>query len=185
METSSLKKNRPHLESVLGPLSPENDSEIRSILGEIDEILLEIAHRFGRDNAGWDDTGLELTWTASGQTSINSYVSACSQQGAFVDFCVELRPSWFLGERSSELTWQVEFSVSADCGHTVDHSHMHTVQEVTVSAESAVDAAIKLKTAAFELKEYAIGFPLEHWLKLASDPDAEAAENNTRTTSDI
>lgn len=183
METSSLQKNRPHLESVLGPLSPEGDSEIRSILREIDEVLLEIAHHFGRDKAGWDGTGLELTWTASGQTSISSYVSACSQQGAFVDFGVELLPSWFLGDRSSALTWKIESSVSADCAHTVDHSHMHTVHEVTISAGSATDAAVKLRTAVFELKELAIGFPLEHWLKLASDTDGAAAESPPETIS--
>jgi hypothetical protein len=59
MQTSSLRKNRPHLESVLGPLSVEDDSRVRGLLDEVDGVLLELARHFGQDRAGWEGTGLE------------------------------------------------------------------------------------------------------------------------------
>jgi hypothetical protein len=169
METSSLQKNQPHLESVLGPLSAEDDSKIRRILSEVDTVLLEIASHFGRDRAGWEGTGLELSLVQSGQVAISSNVSSSTPKGDCVDFCLELRPSWYFGERSSVLTWDIEFSIEADCRHSVDHSHMHTVNEVSVRVESAIDAAQKLQAAGLELKRLASEFSLEHWLEMASD----------------
>jgi len=117
MEVSSLQKNRPHLESVLGPLSPEDNFEIRKILDEVDNVLLEIAAYFGHDRAGWEGTGLELTWIQSGQAAISSSVGASNLAGESVDFRIELRPSWYFGEKLSKLGFDVELSVSADCRH--------------------------------------------------------------------
>ena len=168
METSSLQKNQPHLESVFGPLSVEDNSEIRTILSEVDKVLVQIAHHFGHDRAGWEGTGLELTWNQSGQIAISSNVGSSNQKGECVDFCVELRPSWYFGERSPLLTWDVEASVEADCRHSADHGHMHTVNEISVRIESPIDAALKLLTAARELQKLA-EISLEHWLELASD----------------
>ena len=177
METSSLQKNRPHLEGVFGPLSASIDSRIREILSEVDEILLEIAHHFGRERAGWEGSGLELSWMESGQLAISSYVGTCTQKGGCIDFCLELRPSWYFGERSSVLTWDVESTVEADCQHTVDHAHMHTVHEVSVRVESAIEAALALCSAARELQRLASEVPLEHWLELSSDAESPTAAN--------
>jgi len=67
METSSLKNNQPHLESVFGPLSEEDDSRIRTILEEVDAILLEIAHhsRPGRMGKHWAGTKMDAIWADS------------------------------------------------------------------------------------------------------------------------
>ncbi len=88
METSSLQKNRPHLEAVLGPLSSEDDAKIRAIFDDVDAVLLGIARHFNRDRAGWEGTGLELTSMASGQVAISSHVGACVDDGKCVDFCL-------------------------------------------------------------------------------------------------
>lgn len=40
METSSLRKNRPHLEAVLGPLSAADDASVRAVFDEVDGVLL-------------------------------------------------------------------------------------------------------------------------------------------------
>ena len=175
MESSSLQKCQPHLEAVLGPLSAEDDSKIRLILSEVDGILLEIARHFGRDRAGWEGTGLELTWMQSGQMAISSNVGACTPKGECIDFGIELRPSWYLGERSSVLKWDVESTVAADCRHAEDHSHMHTVHKVVVRTESVIDAVTELLNAARELRRLAMEFPIEHWLELSSDPESPTA----------
>jgi hypothetical protein len=130
METSSLQKNRPHLEAVLGPLSSEDDAKIRGIFAEADMLLLEISHHFHHDRAGWEGTGLELAWAASGQVSISSNVSARVEDGKCVDFCVELRPSWYYGDRSPSLMWEVETEIYADCQHAVDHGSMDLVHRI-------------------------------------------------------
>lgn len=167
METSSLQKNQPHLESVFGALSEENDSHIRSLLSEVDGVLLDIAKHFGRNGAGWEGTGLDLKWYPSGQISIGSYVSAVTGSSC-VDFGVEVSPSWCFGEKASKLTWDIEISVSADCSHTIDHGGMDVVHEVTIRVETAIDAAIAMRSAVNDLQRLAKDFPLEHWLELAS-----------------
>lgn len=141
MKSASLKKYRPHLEGVLGALSIDDDVKIRAILDEVDEILLGIARHFGHERAGWEGTGLELTWMESGQMAISCYVGTCTQKGGCIDFCLELLPSWYFGDQSSTLSWVVELSVAAACSHAVDHSHMHTVHEVSVRSNSAIDAS--------------------------------------------
>lgn len=176
METSSLQNNQPHLESVFGPLSADDDSKLRSIFRDVDQILLEIARHYGREEAGSDGTGLELTWMHSGQVAISSHVGSCTPKGGCVDFMLELRPSWYFGERSSLPTWDVEFSVTADCGHAEDHSYMRTVHEAVVRKESVIAAATEQFNAAQELRRLAKEFPLEHWLKLASDFEAPATK---------
>src|SRR5262245_25837902 len=117
MKTSSLQKNRPHLEAVLGPLSSDDDAKIRGIFAEVDVVLLEIANHFHRDRTGWEGTGLELTWAESGQVSISSHVGASIERAKCVDFLVELRPSWYFGQRSPTLTLEVDTEIYADCQH--------------------------------------------------------------------
>jgi len=168
METSSLQKNRPHLESVFGALSDDDHSYIRSLLSEVDVILLQMARYFGRDSAGWEGTGLDLSWMASGQVHIGSYVSA-STGSSCVDFGIELRPTWCFGEKSSSLAWDIETTVSADCSHSNDHGGMDVVHETTVRVELAIDAVIAMRSAVDDLQRIAKGYPLEHWLELASD----------------
>jgi len=169
METSSLRNNRPHLEAVLGPLSADDDANIRAIFDEVDGILLDIARHFHRDTAGWKGTGLELTWMASGQVEISSHVSACIVDGKeCVDLCITLQPSWYFGERSSTLTWAIETEIVASCRHVIQHT-MKTVYETFFRATSALAAAAALRTAVQDLQLQATNFPVEHWLELASD----------------
>jgi hypothetical protein len=169
METSSLRKNRPHLEAVLGPLSCEDDAQIRASLDDVDAVLIDIAKYFHRDRAGWERTGLELTFMASGQVAISSHVGACTGGGNCVDFCIELQPSWYFGERSSTLTWEVTTEIYADCQDPVDHAAMDSVYETSTRVSTAVDTTVALLAAARELQRLATAHPLEHWLKLASD----------------
>jgi hypothetical protein len=158
---------------VLGPLSAQDDASVRAIFDEVDGVLLEIARHFDRDGAGWERTGLELTWAASGQIAISSHVGACTDGTKCVDFCIELRPSWYFGERSSTLTWEIAAEIYADCQHAVDHRSMETVHEASARAITALEAAAALRTAARELLRHAMDFPLEYWLQLAADRDAD------------
>ena len=174
METSSLQNNRPHLEAVLGPLSSEDDAQIREIFAEVDMLLLEIAHHFHHDRAGWEGTGLELTWAASGQVSISSNVGARVEDGKCVDFCVELRPSWYYGDRSPTLSWDVETEIYADCQKAVVHPSMDLIHETSKRIANPVGAAAALLDETRELLAMATNFPLEHWLELACDAGEQA-----------
>jgi hypothetical protein len=169
MKVSSLRKYRPHLESVLGPLSAEDDASVRTILDEVDVVLLQLARHFGRERAGWEGTGLELTWCQSGQVTICSSVGASIDEGKCVDFCFELRPSWIYGERSSKLSWEIETQIYADCQHAVYHRSMDMVYEAVTRSATAMEAVAELLRATRELFRQATELPLEHWLRLASD----------------
>ena len=172
--TSSLQKNRPHLESVLGPLSSEENAKIRALFDEVDGVLLEIAHHFNLNRAGLEGTGLELTWSGSGQVSIGSNVGVCVDGSKCVDFCIELLPSWHYGLRSSALTWEVTCEIYADCQHSVDHGSMHCVHETSIGLDTSIASAAELLTAAEELLRLATDYPLGHWLELASDASQQA-----------
>lgn len=172
MEVASLEKYQPYLGSVFGALSERDTSEIRAIFKEVDRVLLDISGHFGRNRAGWEGTGLELTWSQSGQTGISSNVGASTKTGDCVDFCLELRPSWHFGEMSEVLTWDIETSIEADCKHTIDCAHMHTVDETVVRVETAIGSAKELLSAVRRLRSQAIDHPLEYWLELASDTAA-------------
>lgn len=169
MEVASLQKYQPYLGSVFGPLSESDNSEIRAILKHVDRILLEIARHFGRDRAGWEGTGLELTWSQSGQTVISCNVGAFTKKGNCIEFCVQLHPSWHYGELSDVPAWDIEASIEADCMHTVDCSHMHTVDESVVRVGTAVGATKELLSTVQNLRRKATEHPLEYWLEFASD----------------
>jgi hypothetical protein len=164
METCSLHIHRPHLEGVLGPLSEANDAFIRNLFGEADGALLRLAEHFGRNRAGWEGTGLELSTYPHGQLSIGSNVEGFLDKSSCVAFCIELRPSWCHGLRSPVLTWEIELNIDADC----DGPSMITVYGFCQKATSAVEAATVLRAAAFELLALGTGKTLEHWLHLAS-----------------
>jgi hypothetical protein len=169
MKTSSLQNNRPHLEAVLGPLSSDDDAKIRAIFAEAEVVLLEIANHFHHDRAGWEGTGLELTWAESGQVSISSHVGASVEGAKCVDFLVELRPGWYSGHRSSTLTWEVDIEIYADCHDAVNHSSLELVHEASARFASPVEAARGVLSGARELLRLATNFSLEHWLELTSD----------------
>ena len=168
MNSSSIQNHQPHLESVLGPLSEEDDFKIRSMFLEIDAMLLGLARSFGKEQAGWEGTGLELTWIRSGQMDISSSVGAV-ENGSCVEYCVALRPSWYFGERSTITTWEIELSIDADCGHRVDCGGMHCVHEESAHAKSPMEAAKALHSATMELQRLAADHPINYWLKLASE----------------
>ncbi len=165
---------------MLGPLSAEDDREIRGIFDQVDTILLDIASHFGRETAGWQGTGLELNLVASGQVSISGYVSASNAKGNCVDFGLELLPSWYHGKRSEKLTWEVEIEVFADCQHWIDHGHMETVHRKTVHLDTPLTAARVLLESALELASLAKDFPIEHWLRLASDDATNSSSTEQR-----
>jgi hypothetical protein len=171
MQTSSLHENRPHLESVLGPLSEQDDVTVRAIFGEVDAVLLELARQFN-SRAGWEGTGLDLVWLPSGQVSIRSYVGKCIDRSKCVDFEIELWPSWIYGRRASTVSWEAEIGVYADCQHAVNCRCMHLVHSATLVTTTALEAAQALRTQVGELRRWATEFPSEHWLRMAGDAES-------------
>ena len=169
---TSIGQERPHLEAVLGPLTGSDDAVIRSVFDECDEKLIGLARFFGRERAGWEGTGLELTWYPSGQVMIDSFVETGLGSSQCVSFCVELRPAWIYGDKSAVLAWEIEAEIYADCQHKIDHRGMDLVHKLpVVRAPSAIDAATVLRNVIDELVRLAQENPLEHWLRLASDED--------------
>jgi hypothetical protein len=158
------------LEAVLGPLTDSDDAVIRSVFDECDEKLIGLARLFGHERAGWEGTGLELSWYPSGQVMINSFVETGLGSSKCVSFCVELRPAWMYGEKSAALAWEIEAEIYADCQHKIDHGSMDRVHELpAVRATSAIDAATALRNVLDDLVRLAHENSLEHWLRLASD----------------
>ncbi|QOV88507.1 hypothetical protein [Humisphaera borealis] len=167
MQTSSLRKNKLHLESVLGPLSDQDDQCVRALLDEVAEVLLQIAGHFGHDEARCDGVGFELASYASGQVAIRGHVGACIDSSRCVAFCIELRPSWYFGQRSSTAAWEVITEIEADCDA---HAHgMHAVHHSSTRADRVFEAVVLLRVAVQDLLRHATEVPLSHWLKLATD----------------
>ena len=178
--SASISKKNPKLESVLGPITSEEDAAIRKIFQRCDEILLGLAQYFGHERAGWDGTGLELIMMDLGQVSISSFVETChdGSSSKCVSFCVELRPSWSLGDLTGERSWEVEAEVYADCQHKVDHGSMDLVHEITAArASTPIDAARNLLTTVENIAELAKNTTINEWLKLATDNDEPNQES--------
>src|SRR5262249_2269703 len=167
---SSIAKEQPHLQAVFGVLSAADDDLIRNIFRQTDLSLLELARHFGRQRAGWGGTGLELIWLPSGQIEISSFVGAAPDGSRCVDFLVSLTPTWVYHDFPSELAWDIEAQIQADCQHVIDHRAMHLVHEMPTRRERApIDAAQALRVMAAELLVLGQSTPLEHWLQLAGD----------------
>jgi hypothetical protein len=168
--SSSIKKTNPRLQSVFGLLSPSDDIEIRRLLGNTDELLLEFAHFFGKDHAGWEGTGLDLVWYPSGQIEISSNVGAGSDGAHMVDFIVSLYPTWFYGEFPLEEEWKITAEIEADCQHKVDCGHMHRVYELpSVISKNPIEAVTALHNITAELIQLGKEKPIEYWLQLAAE----------------
>lgn len=159
---------RPRLGAVFGPLTAEQDAEIRAILREVDEKLLALARHFGRERAGWEGTGLDLCRFPSGQVNLSSFVETFDSGSRCVSFGVLLRPAWSQGELSGEPAWDIEASIDADCEHEPNHRSMHLVHEVPATrATSPEDAALTLRATVEALVRLAQEKPIETWLRLA------------------
>ncbi|TDW98631.1 hypothetical protein [Kribbella sp. VKM Ac-2566] len=170
MEKVSLANGRPLLDGVFGPLTHEEDAQIRSILAAVDDQLLSLAKHFGSNHAGLGSTGLELCLLASGQLSINSYVETTDSDEHAADFLVELAPSWCAGDRSGDRVWTIEATIEVDCQHVVDHKAMETVYDRgDISAVTPKAAAQALLQAATDLVHLGMSHPVEHWTALATD----------------
>lgn len=168
--SSSIKRLNPRLQSVFGLLTPSDDTEIRNILNKVDEMLLEFAQYFGSKRAGWEGTGLDLTWFPAGQIEISSFVGAGIDGSHRVDFIVSLHPTWSYGDFPAEQAWEIEAEIHADCQHKVDHECMHCVHELTsVVSTHPVDSVMALQKMTTELIQLGKDKPIEYWLQLAGD----------------
>jgi hypothetical protein len=115
VQSVSLATSRPLLDGVFGPLTHEDDAQIRSVFDAVDDQLLSLARRFGANRAGWEGTGLELCWLASGQLLISSFVETTDASEHAAAFLVELVPSWCHGDRSGDRGWIIEATIQVDC----------------------------------------------------------------------
>jgi hypothetical protein len=171
--SSSIKKLNPRLQSVFGLLTPSDDSEIRKILGNTDELLLEFAHFFGKNHAGWEGTGLDLLWCPSGQIQIGSSVGAGSDGDHMVGFIVSLYPTWYYGEFPLEQEWKIEAQIEADCQHKVYCGYMHCVFELpSVICANPIEAVTALHDITAKLFQLGKEKPIEYWLKLAGESNS-------------
>ena len=163
--TTSIANMQPLLESVLGPMTNAEDKECRAILAEVDNKLLALARYFGQERAGWEGTGLELTWLPSGQVEINSFVEVWLHDSKCVSFLIELRPTWFYGERTGNSEWEIEAEIYADSPEEVKQSAMARVHGFPVlRAMTPKDAVIALSKATDDLIRLAHDTPLEEWI---------------------
>ena len=170
METSSIKKLSPRLQSVFGVLTPSDDVEIRKVLSDTDEMLLDLAKFFGSNRAGWEGTGLDLAWLPSGQVEIGSFVETGLDGDHRISFAVSLKPAWFYGDFPTEQGWEIKAEIDADCQHKVYCGNMHCVYELpSVTCTHPVDAAIALRNMTADLIQLGRNKPIGYWLQLAGD----------------
>jgi hypothetical protein len=133
-------------------------------------LLLEFAHFFGKNCAGWEGTGLDLVWYPSGQIEISSHVSAGSDGDHMVDFVVSLHPTWFYGDYPLEQGWQIEAEIWADCQHKVYCGSMHRVNELSsVTSVNPKEAVTALHNITAQLIQLGKEKPIEYWLQLAGE----------------
>jgi hypothetical protein len=166
--SSSIRRTRPRLGAVFGPLTAAQDAEVRAILREIDDTLLALARHVGRERAGRGGAGLDLRLLESGHVSLGGFVEACDGGSRCVSFCAELRPAWCTGELSGEPAWEIETEVYADCGHAPNHRSMHPVHAAPATrATSPREATIALRAAVEELVRLARATPIDAWLRRA------------------
>jgi hypothetical protein len=171
--SSSIKNLNPRLQSVFGILTPSDGAEIRKILSNTDEMLLEFAYYFGSNRAGREGTGLELTWFPSGQIEISSFVETGLDGEHCVSFIVSLQPTWFYGDFPTEQEWEIEAEIYADCQHKVYCGNMHCVYKLpAVTSAYPIDAVTVLRDTTAELIKLGKEKPLEYWLQLAGDSQA-------------
>ncbi len=167
---SSIARLRPKLQSVFGLLNSTDDTEIRNILSQTDQLLLELARHFGSNRAGWEGTGLDLTWYPAGQVEISSFVGTRLDGNHCVDFIVSLTPNWAYDDFPIESAWEIEAEIEADCQHEVYCGCMHIVHRLpTVCKTHPIDAAIALRDMTTELLQLGKDEPLEFWLHLAGE----------------
>ena len=102
MQTASLAKYHPRLQGIFGPLSKPRLEYIWQVLTQIDVELLRLAAHFGHNSAGWEKTGLELSWAQSGQLFLGSFVGTTDPESHAADFVVELWPSWCTMNRGTQ-----------------------------------------------------------------------------------
>ena len=171
--SSSIKKTNPKLQSIFGILTPSADDEIRKVLNDTDEMLLGFAKFFGVKRAGWEGTGLELTWFPSGQIEISSFVETGLDGEHRVSFTMSLHPAWFYENFPTEQEWRIEAEIYADCQHKVYCGNMHCVHELpSTTITNPVDAVKALRDTTAELIKLGKEKPLEYWLQLAGDSQA-------------
>jgi hypothetical protein len=167
-ESVTINADTPRLEGVLGPLTPANEAQVRSVLLAASRRLVDLGRALG-GRAGWHGGGLELEWVRSGQLSIGCAVEAWDADGHAVAFSVELRPGWFYGVPQEEPRWIVALGIDVDCQHSTDHETMEPVFATETAASSAPDAAAALARAVDQLVEQATTNPVEYWTAQARD----------------
>ncbi len=171
METTSIKNSNPSLEPLFGVLTPSEHFEIRKILADVDDKLLEFAQFFGLSRAGWEGTGLDLnSYPSSSQTSISSFVEPGLDGNHMVSFGVSLEPTWFYEKSPTKKQWKIEAQIYADCQQKIYCGSMHFVHEIPfVLSTNPIDSVKVLHKITVELIQLGKEKPLEHWLQLAGD----------------
>jgi hypothetical protein len=167
---SSLARLSPKLQSIFGLINSSDDAKIRTILNNIDGMLLDFAKCLGVNRAGWEGTGLDLIWFPSGQVNISSFIGAGIKGSSLVDFVISLQPTWSRINFPIEPAWMIEAEIYADCQHKIDHESMHLVFQLPIVTKThPIDAVIELRNVTAELIKLGKEKPLEYWLQLASD----------------
>ena len=166
---------QPRLESVFGPISEEEDTEIRAVCGEVDRMVLVLANHVG-DSSFEKRGGLCLELSSMGQATIRAYTvgiarfeSDCAKvvvdNGMAITFEVELGPGWnHLGRRTGRREWIIEatIAVDGDGGEEV----VHSLPDVT--ALTPMEATLALRGSSGKLLALAQKDSLEKWARLAS-----------------
>ena len=152
----------PMLEGVLGWMTDEQAGAARAGVLAAGQRLDAVAKRL-RGRIGWHGRGLEMHWMPSGQLSIWGSVEAGLDASRMVAFIVELRPSWYFGDRKGSPGWEIAVDVEADCQHSPDHGSMHTVFEWTRSATAVEESIACLSDATAVLDDLA-SRPLANWV---------------------
>jgi hypothetical protein len=167
---SSIARLKPRLQSVFGQLTINEDAKIRPILAKTDQLLLDLAGHFSSQRAGWEGTGLELTWALSGYIDISSFVEAGLDGEHIVSFGVSLTPGWCQNDFPMEPFWEIDASIDADCQHKVYCGSMHQVYRFPeIRRKTPVDSVLALLDITEQLVQLGKEKPIEYWLKLAGD----------------
>ncbi len=164
-ESIPITADGPHLEGVFGPLSSDEDRSLRTTIIRLSAELVGMAQRLG-GRAGWSGTGFELEWAASGQTSINAFVDV-EEADRYIEFSVEVRPSWYFGERSDERAWFVDERISVRCAAPRDCG-MHDIVSTEHRVRTVPELIAVLDATVARLVALSKDHPLAHWI--AVDP---------------
>lgn len=161
-----LGDERPFLESVLGPMTANNELAVRASLLRSSAMLRDFAnHLDGAIHSRSE--GLRVDWLQSGQVNISGYATLTIAGTEPADLWVELTPAWYNGDRQQDLAWDVEVALLLQCQHRDDHGQQ-TVNQRTARAFTPLDAATLLEEYTAGLVEWVRAFTIDEWRGLVA-----------------